>query len=200
MCHAMRTRLVRERSRSRRRGRESQIPTRYLSRGDWSRPAGQLPRRSLPPRRPPRSATRLTVFEHGSTRESNRKTPPPGFAWWRSPQWRHVQDAAVLPQPVDAAFNAKRRDVAFDAFRVVADLLDDPVGPRRVETEHLAEAVTRADEPAHVRVVAVERPFDRHRSQPELLGVDHRIHRPPHDLEPALIVRHDAWSVRSSGN
>src|SRR5262245_50111932 len=130
---------------------------------------------SSPRQQWPGTARRLPAFADHSRKVSLRSLALSWFAGRESPQGRHVHHAAVLPQPVDAALDAERLDVAFDALGVVADLLDDPVGPLGIEAEHGAEAIAFADEATYVRVVALECTIDGRRGQAELFGVDHRV-------------------------
>src|SRR5512138_2919447 len=68
---------------------------------------------------------------------------------------RGVDDAAVLVLRVEAALEADRRagaDELLEDLAVVADLLDDVVGPLVVEPQHLAHVPLGAEEPVDVRI------------------------------------------------
>src|SRR5512134_3010598 len=68
--------------------------------------------------------------------------------------WRGIHDAALVPEAVQAALEAERLEVGVEALAVVADLLDDVVGPLVVDAEHLADVAARADDALDRRVLA----------------------------------------------
>src|SRR6185295_140203 len=61
-----------------------------------------------------------------------------------SADWRRILQPALAPEFVEAASEPERRllaDVAFEALAVIADLLDDVVGPVLREPSHLTHLV-----------------------------------------------------------
>src|SRR6476660_4022538 len=95
-----------------------------------------------------------------------------------SAQRRGVHQAALGPQVVDAARQRHRRlrpEVAFEAFAVVADLLDDPVGPCGIETEELAGVLRDAEEALDARILVARLLLvDVGLRQSVLFGFEHR--------------------------
>src|SRR5204863_9966397 len=58
---------------------------------------------------------------------------------------RHVEQAALGPQAVEAAVGAERLEIGVETLGRVADLSYDAVGPAVVERHHLAEVAACAD-------------------------------------------------------
>src|SRR5262245_59834252 len=79
---------------------------------------------------------------------------PPALS---SPDRRRVLNAALGPQPVDAAADAEARagpDIAVEALTVIADMLDDAHRPILGQPELLAEIALGPDQTSdlgHVR-------------------------------------------------
>src|SRR5690242_21840801 len=90
---------------------------------------------------------------------------------------RHgVLQAAVLPQRIQAALDLERRphaDVALEALAVIADLLDDVVGPLLVDAERLAHPGRHAEQTLDAGIVALQHFVDVLRGDAVLLGLDH---------------------------
>src|SRR5215813_1575806 len=93
-----------------------------------------------------------------------------------SPHRRRVLDAALGPEPVNAAADAElrtRSHVAFEHFAVVADLPDDAHHPILGQAELLAEITLDAQEAPDLGLVRFERFVDVLGGYPELLGIEH---------------------------
>src|SRR5687767_276667 len=101
---------------------------------------------------------------------------------------RRVEDAALVPEPVQAALEAQRLQVGVEAFAVVADLAHDVEGPAIVERKHLAEVAGRADKTLDRWVGALRLLVDVLRAEAELLGLDHRAKLPFHHVDPAVVA------------
>src|SRR5262245_48033695 len=72
------------------------------------------------------------------------------------PDRRRILDAALGPQPVDAAADAELRPrphVAVEHLAVIADLLDDAHRPILGQAELLAEIAFDAKEPPDLRLI-----------------------------------------------
>src|SRR5262249_4595560 len=98
-------------------------------------------------------------------------------------RWR-VQDPAGVPQLIETAWDAELRasaDVALIDFAVVAHVANDAHRPILGQLEFLTIIPVGADEPHHVRLLGLECLIDVLRSNPKLLGVDHRKQCPFHD-------------------
>src|SRR6476659_8523961 len=104
-----------------------------------------------------------------------------------SAQRRGVHQAALGPEVVDAARQRHRRlrpEVALEAFAVIADLLDDPVGPCGIQAEELAGVFGDAEEALDARVLVARLLLvDVGLRQSVLFALDHREQRPADDLE-----------------
>src|SRR5262245_36673684 len=89
------------------------------------------------------------------------RMPPkrsPTLEYWlsSSPDRRRVLDAALGPQPIDAAADAELRPgahVAFEHLAVIPDLLDDAHRPVLGQTELLAEIAFDAQETSDLRLI-----------------------------------------------
>src|SRR5919106_5139318 len=68
--------------------------------------------------------------------------------------WWGIHQTALVPEAIESALEAERREVGVEALAVVAHLLDDVVGPLVVDAEHLADVACGADEALDVRVGA----------------------------------------------
>src|SRR5712692_4474933 len=102
-----------------------------------------------------------------------------------SPDGRRDEDAAILPEAVDAALDPKGQKVALEGFGVIADLPDDVECPSVVEPEHLAEIPAAADKALDRGIGLVRSLGDIPRGQAKLFGLDHREHAPADDIGPA---------------
>src|SRR5215813_6184780 len=88
----------------------------------------------------------------------HRSSAPPA-----SSDRRGVLQAALGPQPVEAALDLERRahaEVALEALAVVPDLLDDGVDPLLVDPQCLAHARRHAEDALDRRVVAFQHVVD----------------------------------------
>src|SRR5690606_12836942 len=116
---------------------------------------------------------------------------------------QRVHQAAVLPLRVQAAFDLQRAgaaQVAIEAFSVVADLLDDVVGPGVVDSHALARARRDAQDALHGGTGALAHLVDVSRSDAVLLGFQHGVQRPLHDVQPAVITLADHGPQGLLGN
>src|SRR5215469_17090681 len=71
------------------------------------------------------------------------------------PERRREHQPAILPQRIRAALQAEGRfrpDIAGEDLAIIADLLDDVIGPVLREPHLLAEIVADTEEPLHFRV------------------------------------------------
>src|SRR5262245_64243290 len=105
-------------------------------------------------------------------------------------RWR-VLDAALGPEPVDAAADAElraRSHVALEYFAIVADLLDDAHHPVLAQTELLAEIALDAQEPPDLGLVRLQCFVDVLGGNAELLGIAHGVERPFDDIEPLIVA------------
>ena len=94
-----------------------------------------------------------------------------------------------LLTPRGSADRRLRAEVALEAFAVVADLLDDPVGPCGIEAEELAGVLRDAEEALDARILVARLLLvDVRLRQAVLLGFDHREQRPADDLEPFVVA------------
>src|SRR5262245_57615232 len=104
---------------------------------------------------------------------------------------RCVLDAALGPEPVDAATDAElgaRAHIAVEHFTIIADLLDDANHPILGQPELLAEITLDAQQPPDLRLVRLRRLVDVSGGYAEFLGVDHDKVRPLDDVEPLVVA------------
>src|SRR5476649_227006 len=104
---------------------------------------------------------------------------------------RRDHRAALGPERIDAAAELERRalaEIALEALAVIADLLDDVVGPLLVEAEDLAVAVDHAQEALHVEVGRRQRVIDGRLVDAALLRLEHGVLGPAHHVEPSRIA------------
>src|SRR3954468_1633271 len=117
-------------------------------------------------------------------------------------RWRELQSAFV-PQRVQAARDLQWRalpDVAFERLAVIADLLDDAIGPVVWQTERFAMLALAAEQPLDVRVVGFLLLVDVGLGDAELLGIDHGVMGPLHDVEPLVVAVAHGRSERLLGD
>src|SRR5690349_1042987 len=108
------------------------------------------------------------------------------------PHRQGVHHAALAPQSVDATPEFERRvdtEVAVVDFAVVAELLDDVVGPALLQPEQLAIARIAAEQLAHSRILGVALLVDVGLVDAAFLGLDQGVVRPANDVEPLLVAR-----------
>src|SRR5262249_29090000 len=120
-----------------------------------------------------------------------------------SPHRRRVLDAALGPQPVDAATDAEfgaRSHVAVEHFSIIADLFDDAHRPMLRQPELLAGMSLHAQQAPDLWLVGLQRVVDIPGGYAELLGIEHRIERPLHDIEPLVVAMAPQGSERFLGN
>src|ERR1043165_8536213 len=86
----------------------------------------------------------------------------------------------------------KRRffaDIALEALAVIADLLDDLVGPIRIDLELLAHIAFYAQHPANLGIRALRLDLVHILGgDTELLGNDHGVQRPSNDIAPLIVA------------
>src|SRR3954468_16939249 len=100
---------------------------------------------------------------------------------------RRELQTALVPQGIQPARDLQRRalpDVALERLAVVADLLDDAIGPVVGEPERFAVLALAAEQPLDVRVVGLLLIVDVGLGDAEFFGVDHGVVGPFHDVEP----------------
>src|ERR1700686_1579513 len=88
---------------------------------------------------------------------------------------RRVLDAALRPQRVDAAGDLQlrsRADIALKHLVIIAEMIDDVVGPIIGEADALAEGAVEAEQAANVLVLRAFHCIDIGLADPELLGVE----------------------------
>src|SRR5262249_31594601 len=116
---------------------------------------------------------------------------------------RRVLDAALGPEPVDAAADAELRArsyIALEYFAVVADLLDDAHHPVLGQAKLLAEIALDAQEAPDLGLVRLQCFVDVLGGYAELLGIDHDIERPFDDIEPLIVAMAHQRPERLLGN
>src|SRR5689334_5452091 len=117
---------------------------------------------------------------------------------------RSVLQTALVPQLVQAAGQAQRRlqaDIALEAFAVVADLLDDVIGPVLGHAHHLAHVVFHAQHAAHFRILRGGfHLVDIGLGDSLLFGDQHHIERPAHDVGPVVVAMAHGWPQRFLGD
>ena len=79
---------------------------------------------------------------------------------------------------------------------VIADGLDDGVGPFRVEADGLAERGVDAEEALDRRILALEELVDVLAGDAPFLGLDRGVDRPVDDLQPAVVAAGDGRRER----
>src|SRR5262249_14829014 len=107
------------------------------------------------------------------------------------PDRRRVLDAALGPEPIDAAADAElrpRSHIALEDFAIVADLLDDAHHPVLGQTELLAEIALDAQQAPDLGLIRFERFVDGLGGYAQLLGIEHRIERPFDHIEPLIVA------------
>src|SRR5580698_1330989 len=112
-------------------------------------------------------------------------------ATWPSANGQTVLQAALGPQRVEAARDLQRRalaDVALKNFAVIADRLDDAIGPVVGEPEPFTELAFEAEQAADFRIGGVLLIVDIGLVDAELFGVEHRMVGPAHDVFPGVIA------------
>src|SRR4029077_8215351 len=120
----------------------------------------------------------------------------------RGPRLAHRRrelQPALVPQRVQPARDLHREalpDVALERFAVIADVLDDAIGPVVGEAERLAVLALAAEEALDVGVVRFLLVVDVALRDAELLGVDHGEMRPFDDVEPLVVAVADGRSER----
>src|SRR6516165_9622848 len=104
---------------------------------------------------------------------------------------RRVLDAALGPEPVDAAADAELRacsHIALEYFAVIADLLDDAHHPVLGQTELLAEIALDAQQAPDLGLIRFECFVDGLGGYAELLGIEYGVERPFDDVEPLIVA------------
>src|SRR6188508_2639458 len=104
---------------------------------------------------------------------------------------RRVLQAALRPQLVQAALDLERAagaDMLVEALAVVTDLLDDVVDPLLVDPERLAHARRDAEDALDRRVLALQHLVDVLGVDAVLLGLEHRILSPAHDVGELVVA------------
>src|SRR5262245_40871126 len=95
-----------------------------------------------------------------------------------SPDRRRVLDAALGPQPVDAAADAElraRSHIALEYFAIVADLPDDAHHPVLGQTELLAEIALDAQQAPDLGLIRFECFVDGLGGYAEFFGIEHGV-------------------------
>src|SRR5262249_62410320 len=103
-----------------------------------------------------------------------------------SPHWRRVLNAALGPEPIDAATDAKlgtRPHIALEHLTVIADVFDNAHHPVLGQPELLAEIALDTQQAPDFRLVRLQRLVDITGGDAELLGVEHGIERPLDGVE-----------------
>src|SRR5580704_15286977 len=140
-------------------------------------------RRRLEPSR----ASRARRPGGGGRPSSRRPGPAMAFATasalaFGSAEGRREDEAAIAPQPVEAARQAERGrlpHIALIDLAVIPDLLDDLIGPIGLEAELLAEIVADAQEALDLGIRrGGAHLVDIRGADAELLGGDHGRHGP----------------------
>src|SRR5512132_4588094 len=90
--------------------------------------------------------------------------------------------------------------VAIEALAIVADLLDDGVGPVLPEPERGAHARGDAEQAPNVRILAGQHGVDIARRDAPLFRFDRRELRPPDDVEPLIVSVADSRRQRLLGD
>src|ERR1700730_15908345 len=96
-------------------------------------------------------------------------TPP-------SPDWGRILDAALGPQPVEAAGDAELRagaDIALEHLAVIAHLLDDARHPVLGQPELLAVSAFGPDQPLDLGLLRLQGVVDGLARHAQLLGIEH---------------------------
>src|ERR1700752_3827602 len=119
-----------------------------------------------------------------------------GRARWRSAslEWRRVEQAAVRPQPIQPTRQldwALRADVAIEELGVIADALDDVVGPALRQPERAAGVIGDAEQAPHFGMAALQNRVQVRRRHSQLLGEDQGVHGPSEDSKEDGIVAAD---------
>src|SRR5260221_14758982 len=122
----------------------------------------------------PMSRRELSIVMAAPRRQRSRRP-------WRdggvpcSANGHRVHQPALGPQIVETALELERRilaDIAVEDLAVIADQLDDVVGPFLVETDRLAHARRHAEDALDVGIVGLELLVDILRGDAVLLGLD----------------------------
>src|SRR5664279_5934526 len=122
-------------------------PTRSATTTSATAPCSNPSRSRRARRRARHAASPVAAADTGSTLERTGQRS--------SANRRRVHQPALGPQVVDAARQAEGRlepEVSLEALAVVADLLDDAVGPLGVESQKLARVLGDAEEALHGRI------------------------------------------------
>src|SRR6185295_7378677 len=121
-----------------------------------------------------------------------------------SADWRRILQPALAPEFVEAASEPERRllaDVAFEALAVIADLLDDVVGPVLREPSHLTHLVFDAEHAPDFRILGFPlHVVDVGLGDALLLGDQHDVERPADDVAPAVVAMADGRPERLLGD
>src|ERR1700692_3439810 len=107
------------------------------------------------------------------------------------PDRRRILDAALGPEPVEAAADAELRPgphVAIEHFAVIADLLDDAHDPVLGQAELLAVGALGPQHPLDLRLRRLHGFIDGLRRYAQLLGIEHGELHPFHDGEPLVVA------------
>src|SRR5690606_38269433 len=117
---------------------------------------------------------------------------------------RHrIVEAAVRPQRIQATVERKRRiraDIGRIGFTVVADMLDDAVGPIGREPDRSTKIAFHAEQAADFGVIRTQHLIDVFRRHAELFGTLPGIENPTGDVEPARIARTHGGAKRLLGD
>src|SRR5580700_2168042 len=127
----------------------------------------------------------------------------PSQATQPSANGQAVLQAALGPQRVEAARDLQRRalaDIALKAFAVIALGLDDAIGPVVGQPERFTELAFEAEEAADFRIGRVLLVVDVVFVDAKLLGVEHRMVGPAHDVFPGVVALAHRRAQRLLGN
>src|SRR5262245_2541141 len=105
---------------------------------------------------------------------------------------RCVLQAALRPELVQTASQAQgglQTDIAFEAFAVIPDLLEDVVGPSIIEPHHLAHFVLDAQQATDLGIVRLGlHVIDIGLGDAELLADEHGEEGPADDIPPLIVA------------
>src|SRR6185312_11227527 len=92
---------------------------------------------------------------------------------------------------IEPARDLERRalpDIALKTLAVIADVLDDAVGPIVGQPNRLAELALDAEEPPHLGIGRFELLVDIAFGDAELFGVEHSLMGPAHQVFPGVVA------------
>src|SRR3984957_12541292 len=102
-----------------------------------------------------------------------------------------VLQAALGPQRVESARDLQRRtltDIALKNFAVIADVLDDAIGPVVGQPHCFTELAFEAEQAADFRIGRALLVVDVVLVDAKFLGVEHRMVGPAHDVFPGVVA------------